>query len=85
MNWCVYIIRCADNSLYTGVATDVIRRVTEHQEGGPRSARYVRGRTPLQLVYVRSCGSRSAAMREEWRIKQLSKPEKERLIHGPQE
>jgi putative endonuclease len=82
MNWCVYIVRCSDNSLYTGIATDVLRRVSEHQEEGPRSAKYVRGRTPLQLVYVRSCSSRSAAMREEWRIKHLSKEDKERLVLG---
>jgi putative endonuclease len=82
MNWCVYIVRCSDNSLYTGIATDVLRRVSEHQEQGPRSAKYVRGRTPLQLVYVRSFRSRSAAMREEWRIKHLSKQDKERLVHG---
>ena len=81
-NWHVYIVRCADDTLYTGVAIDVARRVGEHQSQGPKSAKYVRGRTPLELVYARLLGTRSDAMREEWRIKQLSRPDKERLIRG---
>ena len=80
MNWSVYIVRCSDDSLYTGVATDVERRVEEHQSQGPKAAKYVRGRVPLELVYTRLLGTRSDAMSEEWRIKQLSKLEKENLI-----
>ena len=80
MDWSVYIIRCADDSLYTGVAIDVERRLEEHQSQGPRAAKYVRGRTPLQLVYSRVVGTRSEAMVEEYRIKQLGKLEKEQLI-----
>jgi putative endonuclease len=80
MKWSVYIVRCADDSLYTGVAIDVERRVAEHQSQGPKAAKYVRGRTPLVLVYSRTLGTRSEAMVEEWRIKQLSKPDKEKLI-----
>lgn len=82
MNWSVYIVRCVDNTLYTGVAIDVLRRLGEHQAGGPKSAKYVRGRTPVALVYSREIGTRSAACREEYRIKRLRKTEKERLVEG---
>lgn len=82
MNWSVYIVRCADGSLYTGIATDVQRRVEEHRAQGLKSAKYVRGRTPLQLVYSRQLGTRSEAMREEHRIKHLRKADKERLVRG---
>jgi putative endonuclease len=80
MTWSVYIVRCSDSSLYTGVAIDVERRVEEHQSQGPKAAKYVRGRAPLHLVYTREMGTRSEAMKEEWRIKQLSRAEKEALI-----
>mgnify|MGYP002636076353 CR=1 FL=1 len=59
---------------------DVQRRLGEHRSQGPKSAKYVRGRTPLELVYMRVVGDRSAAMKEEWRIKQLKREAKERLI-----
>ena len=80
--WSVYLLRCADETLYTGVAIDVDRRFGEHQSQGPKAAKYVRGRAPLQLVYVREIGSQSEAMQEEWRIKQLGKADKEKLIIG---
>ncbi|MEX0331200.1 MAG: GIY-YIG nuclease family protein [Puniceicoccaceae bacterium] len=80
MDWYVYILRCGDDSLYTGIATDVERRLEEHRSQGPKSARYVRGRLPLKLVYSMKLGTRSEAASEEWRIKQLSKPEKEQLV-----
>ncbi len=80
MSWSVYIVRCGDNSLYTGIAIDVIRRFREHQSQGPKAAKYVRGRTPLELVYSRAIGTRSEAAREECRIKKMSKPEKEQLV-----
>lgn len=80
MNWSIYILRCADGSLYTGVALDVRRRLQEHQAQGPKAAKYVRGRTPLQLVYSRVVGSRSEVLKEEWRIKRLSKAHKEQLV-----
>ena len=80
MDWHVYMLRCADDSLYTGVTTDVARRLEEHRSGGSLSAKYVRGRMPLTLVYAQSCGTRSAAMKEEWRIKRLPKAGKEALV-----
>jgi len=74
------MIRCADGSLYTGVAVDVQRRFEEHQSGGSKSAKYTRGRSPLKLVYQKEIGTRSDAYAEEYRIKQLSKVEKEGLV-----
>lgn len=80
MSWSVYIIRCADGSLYTGITTDVERRFEEHQSQGLKSAKYLRGRAPLELVYSQEVGTRSEAAKEEWRIKRLSKQEKEALV-----
>ncbi|ADE54528.1 Excinuclease ABC C subunit domain protein [Coraliomargarita akajimensis DSM 45221] len=80
MSWWVYMIRCADDSLYAGVATDVERRFAEHAGGGPKAAKYLRGRGPLVLVYRCELGDRSAALKEEVRIKRLSKAEKEALV-----
>ena len=74
----VYVIECADGSLYTGYTTDVERRVAEHDTGD--GAKYTRGRTPVELVHVESYTSRSAAMRREHEVKQLTRYEKERLV-----
>lgn len=82
MKWSVYILRCADGTLYTGVAIEVESRLAEHQSLGPKSAKYVRGRTPVELVYTRVIGTRSEACREEYRIKRLRKAAKERLVAG---
>ena len=80
VSWSVYILRCADDSLYTGVALDVARRLQEHQAQGAKAAKYVRGRMPLKLVYRREVGTRSAALKEERRLKRLSKVRKEQMI-----
>ena len=77
-SWYIYMIRCGDNSLYTGIATDVDRRFDEHQQN--LGARYLRGRGPLQLVFQRAIGTRSQASKVEYRIKRLSKGHKEALI-----
>lgn len=76
-SWWVYLIRRADNAIYTGIATDVERRVTEHREG--RGAKALRGRGPLELLASSAAGDRSRAQRVETRIKRLSKTAKERL------
>lgn len=76
----VYVLECADGTLYTGYTTDVGRRVAEHDAG--EGAKYTRGRAPVELVHVESYDSRSAAMRREHEIKQLSRDEKERLVAG---
>jgi len=80
MVWSIYIIRCGDGTLYTGVATDVARRFEEHSLQGPKTAKYLRGRLPLKIVYMRAVGTRSEAQKEEWRIKQLSRAQKEALL-----
>jgi len=74
----VYVLRCGDDTLYTGYTTDVQRRVTQHRDG--RGAKYTRGRGPLEVVRVERYASRSAAMSREYDIKRLSRPQKERLI-----
>jgi len=79
-NWYLYIIRCADNSLYTGITIDLERRFQEHSAQGPLTAKYLRGRAPLKLVYSTFVGNKSDASKEEYRIKQLSKKAKEALI-----
>jgi len=74
----VYILRCADGTLYTGAAKDVAARLLRHQAG--RASRYTRARLPVVLVWSRACASWSAALREEARIKKLRRVEKEALI-----
>ena len=77
VHW-TYIVECSDGSFYTGYATDVERRVREHDRG--EGAKYTRGRTPVELVHAERFDSKSAAMSREHEIKQLSQAEKERLI-----
>lgn len=78
--WSLYVIRCADASLYTGITTDVSQRFAEHCQGGRRAAKYLRGRGPLQLVFSAQVGDRSEASRLEWKVKRLNKVQKERLV-----
>jgi len=80
--WFVYLIRCADGSLYCGIATDVARRFGEHTEGAPKGAKYTRGKGPLELVFQKEVGSRSEASKEELRIKKLSKKAKLLLLEA---
>jgi putative endonuclease len=74
--WCVYMLRCADGSLYTGITTDVVRRVAEHNGDGPQGARYTRTRRPVQLVHVEAAACRAEATRREAAIKQLDRARK---------
>jgi len=76
----VYVIECADGTLYTGYTTDVQRRVAEHDAG--EGAKYTRGRTPVELRHVESFPSRSAALSREHEIKALSREANERLVAG---
>ncbi|MDT8427798.1 MAG: GIY-YIG nuclease family protein [Pseudomonadales bacterium] len=80
--WSVYLIRCGDGSLYTGISTDVTRRLAEHQQGAPKGARYLRGRGPLQLLFQAEAGDRASASRLEWRVKRLSREDKLKLVTG---
>ena len=76
--WKLYILRCGDGTLYTGIATDVQRRLEEHRSG--KGAKYTRGRGPLELVYQEECGDKSTALRRECEIKALPRIEKLKLI-----
>lgn len=78
--WWLYLIRCRDKTLYCGITTDVSRRFAEHQSQSPKCAKYLRGRSPLTLVYQSQIGSRSQASREELRVKRLTRSQKEQLI-----
>lgn len=80
--WSVYMIRCADDSLYTGITTDVTRRLDQHVSGNAGS-KYLRGRAPLELVLEQQVGDRSKATRLEYRIKKLSRTEKEKIVNRP--
>ena len=75
--WYLYILRCGDGTLYTGITTDVERRFNAHQSG--KGAKYTRGRGPLELVYQETCGTHSQALKRELNIKSLSRAEKEKL------
>lgn len=78
--WSLYLIRTADNSLYTGITTDVARRFMQHQSG--KGAKALRGKGELTLAFSAPVGERSLALRMEYRIKQLTKRQKERLVAG---
>ena len=80
LDWHLYIVRCRDRSLYTGITTDVARRFAEHQGNGGTGAKYLRGRGPLVLVFQKKVGSRSMALGVESKIKKLSKARKEDLL-----
>jgi putative endonuclease len=80
--WFVYVLRCGDGSLYTGVTTDVYRRLAEHAAGGPRAAKYLRGRSPLQLAFSALVGGKSAALSMERWIKAQPKRRKEEIVAG---
>ena len=75
--WFVYMVRCADGSLYTGIARNVAARIASHDAG--KGAKYPRGRGPLELCAVRRCGSKGEALRLELAVKALPRPEKEAL------
>jgi putative endonuclease len=76
----VYLVRCKDGALYTGIATDVSRRFEEHRQNEGKGAKYLRGKGPLQLVFEKGIGRRGLALKVEREIKRLPKGRKERLI-----
>ena len=80
LDWHLYLVRCHDGSLYTGITTNVARRFAEHQENNGAGAKYLRGRGPLMLVFQKKLGSRSLALGVESKVKKLSKAKKEELI-----
>lgn len=77
--WYTYMVRCNDNSLYTGVTTNLQRRVDEHN-GTKKGAKYTKNRQPVVLVYYQMQTSRSTACQYEYKLKQLSKLEKEFIV-----
>ncbi len=79
-DWFVYMMRCADNSLYTGITTDVERRLKEHN-GENSVTRYTRARQPVELAYQENAASRSEALKREAQLKKLKKDEKEVLLN----
>jgi len=78
--WFVYILRCSDGTFYTGSTSDPYRRLSQHEQG--TGAKYTRGRSPLEMIYCQPCESKSDALKKEYAIKQLSRPEKEALIQS---
>jgi len=79
-SWFVYMVHCADGSLYTGIAKDVSRRVDEHNDRSGPGAKYTRSRQPVTLVYQETVASRSEAAQREYAIKRLTRTEKKSLI-----
>ena len=77
-SWSVYLLRCADGTLYAGSTTDVEARALAHNSG--RGARYTSGRRPVEVVYQEVCGSKSAAFRREYALKRLTRSAKDALI-----
>lgn len=80
MTWQLYILRCGDGTLYTGITDDIPRRLAAHRAG--KGAKYTRGRGPLELVYREECPDKSAALKRERAVKGLSRAEKLALIEG---
>jgi putative endonuclease len=78
MDWVVYILRCADDTYYTGITNDLDARVKAHNDG--TGAKYTKPRTPVKIVYQEECLDRSAASKREYAIKRLSRNDKTELI-----
>ena len=76
--WYLYILRCGDGTLYTGITTDVEKRLEQHRSG--KGAKYTRGRGPLELVYQEELEDHSQALKREYVMKALKRPQKEKLI-----
>ena len=80
MEYFVYILKCADGTLYTGITNDLENRVMAHNDG--KAAKYTRGRLPVELAYKEASGSRSDALKRELEIKNMKKEKKIKLIDG---
>ncbi len=78
--WCVYILRCGDDSLYTGITNNLAQRITKHETG--KGAKYTKNRGPFELVYRETLANRSAATKREMQIKTLNRQEKLAFISG---
>jgi putative endonuclease len=80
--WYLYLVQCANSHLYTGITKDVARRFSEHQQGGIKAAKFLKGKGPLTLVYQELVGSQSQALKRELKIKKLSRAQKLHLINA---
>lgn len=80
MSYYAYLIKCADDSYYSGYTTDLKRRLSEHNSSSGKAAKYTRSRQPVKLHYFEEFSSRSEAMKREYQLKQLSHQEKEQLV-----
>ncbi|KXS33553.1 MAG: Excinuclease ABC C subunit domain protein [Candidatus Gallionella acididurans] len=78
MTWSCYILRCADDTLYTGITNDLSKRLAAHNAG--TAAKYTKTRIPVEVVFVENCADRSAALKRELQIKSLKRPDKLALI-----
>jgi len=78
--WMLYILKCRDGTLYTGITNDLPRRITQHNNG--TASRYTRSRLPVKLVQQERCRGRSSALKKEYAMKQLSRKEKTKYIAG---
>ena len=78
--WYIYFVRTRHGTLYTGIATDVVRRLSEHEQAGERGSKYLRSKGPLELAYQTKIGNRSLALKVERCVKKLTKEKKERIV-----
>ena len=78
MNWVVYMVKCKDSSIYTGISNNLKKRLDTHKKGN--GSKYVRARLPFKLIYTEECQSRSIAIKREIEIKKLDKKNKELLV-----
>lgn len=81
-NWYIYIVKCADNSFYTGIAQNIVRRINEHNTSNSIGSKYIRNRRPVILVYKEVTHSKSLALKREAEIKRLSRKIKNQIING---
>lgn len=84
VTWSLYLIRTRKGSLYTGITTDVVRRFSEHQAGGIKAAKSLKGKGPLLLEFQIDVGGHSAALKLECKVKRLVKSKKEQLLKEPE-
>jgi putative endonuclease len=82
LTWYLYVVRTVDKYLYAGVSTDVERRFAEHLRQGRKTARYLRAHKPRRLVFSQTIGDRSLALKVEYRFKQLTRAQKERIVRA---
>ncbi len=82
MTYFFYILRCSDNTLYCGQTNNLQKRITEHNSNGTKSAKYLRARKPVKLVYFEKYLTLQETMKREWQVKKWTKVKKEALIYG---